>query len=392
MMQPYRFADNKLAYSYYWDSKAGQKLLKKLDAIPSLDKSEKLIPYLYNEDKDTDQILQDIYSNNGINYGNESLKKYLNDDQTLLFEKTTWDNFFNKIELEPSWLDKNKIKIGGELCRRTGLTGFIILRDYCLMIKYGSSAINKPNKYLRSLKHKQETRLADALTFWVQVIKENSLEKNGEGFKQVFFARITNAYNRTKILEKTDWDSEKWGIPYNSWDMLANNLGFSIVFLIGLKKIGIKPSKNEIDGLFHLWKYIGYLLGIPSTLLCNDEKEAIEALYLWSTTQRPPDEDSIALAFALKNEPVNTDQPNSILFKKMMREIHLYYNHYLLGADYCKILGLPNTTIGRYAMVNIWRIKESESKIIDEESRLAAVQQGSDDQERIRLMYEKNNI
>src|SRR5690606_42033264 len=96
----------------------------------------------------------------------------------------------------------------------------------------------------------------------------------------------------------------KWGIPINTWDMLATHLGVSEVVLVGLRRMGIKPGEEEIKGLFHFWKYISYLLGIPVELLPDHEPEAIKALYYWTMTQREGDVDTLQLARALQEEPV----------------------------------------------------------------------------------------
>ncbi|HBW81055.1 MAG TPA: DUF2236 domain-containing protein, partial [Sphingobacterium sp.] len=65
------------------------------------------------------------------------------------------------------------------------------------------------------------------------------------------------------MLKHGQWQTEKWGIPLNTWDMLATNLGFSLVYLTGLKRMKFNILKSEVDGLFHVWKFIGTLLGIP---------------------------------------------------------------------------------------------------------------------------------
>ena len=67
--------------------------------------------------------------------------------------------------------------------------------------------------------------------------------------------------------------------------MIAAYTGFSLVFMQGLKKLGVKISEQEELGVFHLWKYIGYLLGIPPEFLPENKQQAVEHLYLWSSTQ-----------------------------------------------------------------------------------------------------------
>lgn len=391
MKFPYRYKQNTSSFEYYWKEGIGVQLLQKLGYTPNIEEAEKFIPYLFEWDRLGDQLVIDLHDKIGFLEGNNSLTSYLQQLSQPADQYNTWKDFFSSINLEPEWLDKNKLRFGTELSRRSGLSALIVLRDYCLMGGYESAAINKPLIYTGALKKGAVKRLTDTVNFWVHITKENALDSNREGFRQVILTRIIHSYSRIKILQKTDWDANKWGIPINIWDMLATNLGFSLVFLVGLRKIGIIPSQEEIDGLFHFWKYVGYLLGIPLHLLPDNENEAIEALYLWTMTQRDGDEDSKSLAAALKEEPVIANYPTNKYMRLMMREIHLYYNHYLLGDYSCHILGLPPTKVGRFGIVNIWKTRKMEKQIYNEESRKNAIISGENEQERVRMIYQKYN-
>ncbi|WP_149913774.1 oxygenase MpaB family protein [Sphingobacterium cavernae] len=389
--QPYRYKINESSFAHYWNEGVGVELLQKLGYVPDIAIAEKLIPFLYEWDRHGDQLVLDLHDKKGFVQGNNSLSSYLNHEQLPTEEKLIWDEFFAKIDIEPNWLDQEKLKFGSELSRRAGLSALIVLRDYCLMGGYESAAINKPLIYTGALKKGAVKRLNDTVNFWVNITKEGGLEQNSEGFRQIFLTRCIHSYSRISILKRTDWDSNKWGIPLNTWDMLATNLGFSLVFLVGLRKIGIQPSPKEVDGLFHFWKYVGSLLGIPLALLPENENEAIEALYLWTMTQREGDEDSRSLADALKEEPVLAHYPKNKLMRLMMREVHLFYNNFLLGEYSCKLLGLSNTKIGRFGLVNIWKTRQNERTIVDEETRLQSIHSGGEEQERVRMIYQEFN-
>lgn len=391
MQKPYRFKINESSFAHYWKEGVGAELLNELGFIPDLKSAEKFIPLLYEWDRVGDQLVIDIHDKIGFKNGNLSLENYLKGFHVDDAQRGIWDIFFNQIEINPSWLEIDKLRTGAELCRRASLSALIVLRDYCLMGGYESAAINKPLIYTGALKKGPVKRLTDTVNFWVHITKENGLNRDAEGFRQVILTRNIHSYSRINILKHTDWDSSKWGIPINMWDMLATNLGFSLVFLIGLRKIGIVPSQEEVDGLFHFWKYVGNLLGIPIELLPDNEQEAIQALYLWTMTQREGDEDSKSLADALKEEPVMANYPKNKLMRMMMREVHLYYNHYLLGEYSCKLLGLPSTQIGRFGVVNIWKARQTERLINNTETRAKAIKSGGEEQERVRLIYQQYN-
>lgn len=388
---PYRFKINTSSFAHYWTEGIGKELLTKLGFTPNIDKAKEFIPLLYQWDQRADQVIIELYTTSGIQEVNKSMLKYMNNQPLDSDQYTVWNDFFSHIDFNPPWIDWSKIKKGSELCRRPGLTSLIVLRDYCLMGGYESAAINKPLIYTGALKKGAVKRLVDTVEFWVQITKDNSLKQRGEGFKQIFLTRMIHAYARVNIIQKSDWDAQKWGIPLNSSDMLATNLGFSLVFMVGLERMGIRISQEEKEGVYHFWKYIGYLLGIPLELLPNNEQEAIESLYYWTMTQREGDADTLLLAAALKDEPLMAKYPTNPMMRKMMREIHLFYNHYLLGPYSCNLLGLPSTTIGRFGIINIWRTKQQENRITDESSRQKAITEGGNEQEQVRQIYQKYN-
>jgi hypothetical protein len=105
--------------------------------------------------------------------------------------------------------------------------------------------------------------------------------------------------------------------------------------------MGFDPTPQEVTGLFHFWKYLGTLLGIPGEQLPETEEKAIEQLYLWTMNQPAADADTVSLAQALMEEPLHSPFPRFKWQKRLVRYIHLGYNAYFLGETSCANLGLP---------------------------------------------------
>ena len=145
---------------------------------------------------------------------------------------------------------------------------------------YDFAFLNKPLIFTGALKKGAVKRLRDTLEFWIAVTRENALKPGSEAWKLIIRTRMMHSYARLSILKKVkDWNVEKWGIPINSWDMIATWLGFSLVFMQGLRKLNIHITEEEEKGVYHLWKYAGYLLGIPEEFLPGDRRDATCLLY-----------------------------------------------------------------------------------------------------------------
>lgn len=387
---PQRYTTNISSFANYWTNGIGKELLKKLDEQPKLEDAKEFIPWLFENDKLADNVVKELYITKGFHNGHHLINQYI-DGNTINIPLSV-KKLFSTIEKQPAWLNKELLNTGSSLCRRAGASSLIVLRDYCLMGGYESAAINKPLIFTGALKKGAVKRLAETLEFWVNITGENALESNSIGFKSIIKTRLIHSYSRVAILKTPDWDNDKWGIPLNNWDMVATNLGFSLVYLVGLRKIGLTPTQEEITGLFHFWKYVGTLLGIPESYLPNNEKEAIKALYFWTMTQSSADKDSISLAHALTAEPLLVNFPKRKIMKRMLQQSHLAYNYYFLGKISCKSLRLPESKLGFLIRFSIFinKLKDWNSKL-SLKNYFSMVSKGRKEQEKVRYIYLKIN-
>lgn len=332
-------ASNSLAFSSYWTNSW---LSQVLPQNTSLENAEQHVRLYYEVDELGDAFVKEYFLPLGFTQGmqilHELLQEYPN-NKTSLSENT--QKLFEQLFERPSWVNDDLLLAGAEFCNLTGTSGLATLRNYCLMGGYESSAINKPLIFTGALKKGAVKRLSDTVVFWMNVTDANGLPLRSKGFYSAVTTRIIHSYSRLMIEKTPGWQTELWGRPLNMWDMLATNLGFSIAFIDGLQKLGFQASELEIKGVLHLWKYVGYLLGIPPTLLPDTKEKAAQELFYWSKTQKGADEDSAALAFSLYEEPTRVNFTKSTLLKKFVQSVNLGYNHYQLGASTCNQLKLP---------------------------------------------------
>lgn len=239
----------------------------------------------------------------------------------------------------PEWLNKELMTAGCALSMRSGINGLISLRDYSLMGGYEYAYLNKPLVFTGALKKGASKRITDTLDFWVHVTRKNALQLNKDGYRYIIRTRMIHSFSRLMIKEKySDWNKELWGEPINYSDMIATSIGFSLVFLHGLQKLGLTISEKEEFGVFHLWKYIGYLLGIPEDYLPDNKKEAVEMFYIWTATQASADTDSVMLAKALENESLASNIFKKSYQKKFLKYLHTSYVWFLNDTETCERL------------------------------------------------------
>jgi len=351
-MLPKRFVYPSPGFSQYWKEEYGKKMLEKLSSLPSQQEIEKNGKQLLESDLTADRVIREMFGTMGFRPAQTLIEQALSGGIGSVKDvPESLVRLFAEADVIPDWVDQDLLHKGSVYCRRVGSFAMVVLRNYCLMGGYESSAINKPLIYTGALKKGAAKRMAETVEFWVHVTGENALQRGAIGFKSAIRVRLMHAYARSAVQRTPGWSDDLWGVPLNQGDMVATNLGFSLVFMEGLKRLGLSPNEEEVKGVLHLWKYIGYLLGIPAGYLPDTETGAIELLYKWTMTQSAADDDTKALAHALMQEPLTASFPGPLWQKKVMIKLHLAYNHYFLGERACNIMALPTTAFRYYPYV-----------------------------------------
>lgn len=337
-----RFKDSQ-HFKDFWTKGNGKQLIDFSGAEVSFKDFEKFSPYFNHFDETGDQVVKDIYFTKSFREASREVESYIRNGVS---ESDNVPESVKKLFLQtqkiPDWLDYDLLKSGAELCMRANLDSLISLRDYCLMGGYDFAYLNKPLIVTEALKKGAVKRLSETLDFWVNVTRYDALNLHHKGYEFAIKTRFIHSYARLSIRKHyKNWDTGNWGEPINSWDMMATYIGFSLVFLHSLHKLGNTFSTEEESGLFHLWKYVGYLLGIPENLMPENKKQATEFFYLWTTVQPPADKDSVLLAHSLLNESLENPILKYKFQRRNLRYLHICCTWFLLDDETCKRLQIP---------------------------------------------------
>ncbi|WP_294302442.1 oxygenase MpaB family protein [uncultured Chryseobacterium sp.] len=343
-IQP-RFKDSE-HFKKFWTAGNGKMLLDFSGAQVSFDHFEQFSPYFYHVDEVGDEVVKEVYFKKNFHDASKEIEGYIRNGVSELDDvPESVKQLFNKTQTIPEWLDYRLIRYGAELCMRCNLDSLISLRDYCLMGGYDYAYLNKPLIATEALKKGAVKRLSETLDFWVNVTRYDALEIHRKGYEFAIKTRLIHSYARLSIKKHyKNWDTENWGEPINSWDMMATYIGFSLVFMHSLHKLGTHISEEEEKGMFHLWKYVGYLLGIPEHLLPNNKQEATQYFYLWTSIQPPADKDSVLLAHSLLNESLINPALKYQFQRKNLRYLHICCTWFLLDDEVCKRLQIPEVS------------------------------------------------
>lgn len=335
----------------------------------------------YHYDQKVDDLAEKWLKDDTFKKLMQSLHRNM-EDETLPQE---YSNLKKELAEVPDWVDFSLIEEACKLSERSGLDGLMVLRNFALLGGYQFANLTKPLVATGSLEKGSVHRLYNTLGFWVDVSRT---DKDGQQ-KRVnacLRTRLVHSASRIMIEENyPDWEKDRFGIPINHADMIATNIAFTVYYLYGLDKLNFSFSEKEEAGIFHLWKYVTWLLGVPEHLIPNNRQEAINYFYFWTKYQGKPDEDARKLADSLFNE--NT--PISILkldiIKRNMGYIHKSVSNYLIDDTIRKNLQIPEVRF-KFIIPNALKLK---NKLVNNKEH--QIKEGKDQQKSVLQDY-KNNI
>lgn len=251
--------------------------------------------------------------------------------------------FFAEVDAPPDWLDWQLLSEGVGFIHGAGATALQVMRDLALMGGYLLSGFNQALVMTGALTKGTAKRVAETGKWWMDCTEIDGLRRYGPGFASTLHVRLIHAMVRRQLDSRDDWDHAMWGMPLNQIDMAATYLGFSVVMLGGLRKLGVQATSREARGVMMLWSYACWLMGVDTRWLRFSEREGAILLHCTLMTQSQPDWTSQALGQALSQEPLQrrfaTQQG---VRRQLAYHLHLSISRYFLSAEQMRQLGLPD--------------------------------------------------
>ncbi|GAA5101581.1 oxygenase MpaB family protein [Haloechinothrix salitolerans] len=256
--------------------------------------------------------------------------------------------FFRDVEATPYWVDFDRIDNGARSIIRTGLLGMFPLGDMSLMGGYLASRAVKTLVHTGDLEHTAARRLAETASWWIDVTTPGALRPQGDGMRAALQIRLVHAFVRDAMNRRDDWDYDAWDRPVNQVQTVGTLLLFSLVFLLGTQLLGIRYTQQEREDVMHLWRYVGWLMGVDDELLPGSEADAWRLLWLLAATEFIPDNDSKRLANALLAQNANIGAglgPLSGVVGSASVSLHAAISRMLIGGANADFLGLPRNRL-----------------------------------------------
>ena len=218
-------------------------------------------------------------------------------DEVLRKAPQVLRDFFESLDEPPPWLDHDAF--------RPGVRAFHANVDLMLVafvtgvLVEGFSTLIAKSFNITGRVAKSKRRLQQNNRQLMDIFFPDGLRRENDGWKLSTRVRFVHARIRALLNKSEEWDHDAWGTPVS-----AAHLGFAIsIFSRRLLeyslRVGARFSEEEKESVLSIWRYSGYLMGIPETILYTTGAEAKEIYDIGYMCEPPPDADSIAVANGL---------------------------------------------------------------------------------------------
>lgn len=191
-------------------------------------------------------------------------------------------DFIGAVEATPAWVDLDLVDEGARVYRRFGRNAADVLLQLSLV---GGYRFGGPPDLLVAtgglVGGSTRRRLGETQTWTSALAEPGALRRDGDGrwgrgWRLTVHVRAMHALVGATYADPghpARWDAARFGLPINQSD-LAGTLGlFDGVVLLGVRALGVPVGRDDARAVMHLWKYVGWLLGVDDAWLVDDERE-----------------------------------------------------------------------------------------------------------------------
>ena len=206
--------------------------------------------------------------------------------------------FFENADMQPAWLDTSALGPAIRLFHRN--TKLVLAAMVAGALVEGfASTIAVPFFITGRLRDQGVRRLQQNNRHMLELFVPGGLERYGDGWKLSVRIRLIHAKVRHLLGNSQEWDADRWGVPISAAQLGFAITAFSARMLKHMRSLGVRIDDDEAAAFMQVWRYSAYLMGIPETILYEDEAGALHLYELGMILEPAPGEESIALANSL---------------------------------------------------------------------------------------------
>ena len=172
--------------------------------------------------------------------------------------------FFDNMDTPP-WLDHDAFGPGIRAFHANANL-FILVFVCGVLVEGFATLISKSFHMTERLAH-TDRRLKQNNRQLFEIFLPGGLQRYGDGWKLSARIRFVHARVRHLLENSDEWNGEAWGKPISAAHLGYAIAVFSVRLLMYAEKVGAVLSEEEKQSVVSIWRYVGYVMGIPETVL-----------------------------------------------------------------------------------------------------------------------------
>ncbi|NLE80745.1 MAG: DUF2236 domain-containing protein [Rhodococcus sp.] len=255
-------------------------------------------------DRPADAVIADVMSESSLTWS-EALAA-LESPTTVTTTSVALQEFLELVATTPPWFDAAIAHSGARAWWRFGSLQISTLYQ-SLIYGYQAQGFVRPLAATGRLSEGTWDRVV-ATGRWIALATAPGMMKPGApGWVETVRIRLVHAMVRHHLRTHASWDSDRWGVPINqTYAQLTITAGFLVLPLTVAHDLGIRYSEAELEAITHLWRYIGWTMGVEPDRLPANFTEAGEIRTISREFRLQPVEDSRILVKALLDDGYRT--------------------------------------------------------------------------------------
>ena len=208
--------------------------------------------------------------------------------------------FFEHSATAPDWLDLQAFDPGIRLFHRNtnmvlgGMVGGTLVEGF-------STNISKSFFITGRVRDQGVRRLKQNNRHMLEIFIPGGLERYGDGWKLSVRIRLVHGQVRRLLAGSEEWDEAAWGAPLSAAHVGFAITAFSARLLQHMSALGAEYTADEAASFMQIWRYSGYLMGIPESILFNDMADALALYEIGCLCEPEPADESAVMANSLVN-------------------------------------------------------------------------------------------
>ena len=276
-------------------------------------------------------------------------------------------DFFDKVDSDvPPWVDHAAFRPGGRAFFEN-MNNMLIAYAVGSAVEGFSTLVSKSfamTGRVTGLGPGAERRLRQNNRHMVEVYYPDGLRREGDGWKISMRIRFVHARVRRLIASSGLWDYDAWGTPLS-----AAHVGGIALFTFSIRQfehamsMGSVISQEQRGSIVKIWRYAGYLLGVPETILFTNEEEARRTYEIGHMCEPPPDDDALCVANAVFKAIPQMAGVKTEAEEKSLQMYAYRLSRALIGNELADRYNYPNTIRTKALVLPYYRMKQRLAKL-----------------------------